>query len=280
MMMNKPLHVAILDLYDGVPNEGMRCIKQIVQDYALQNNRDLNMQVYDVRGNNEMADLGFDIYISSGGPGSPLDSEGSEWERKYFRLMDDIIIFNKKNPERKKYVFLICHSFQIFCRYYQIGKVCLRKSTAFGIFPTHKTEAGKNDVLLKDLNDPFYIVDSRDWQVIEINHDILKKMGGAVLCLEKERPHVALEQATMAIRFNECFVGTQFHPESDVEGMTRYLLREDKKNFIIKHHSEAKYWETLQMVAEPDKIIRTHNTILPTFLHIACGNHVPYSMSA
>ncbi|MFN5402412.1 MAG: GMP synthase, partial [Bacteroidota bacterium] len=78
-MMLKPLNVAVLDMYDGLPNEGMRCIKSIVHEFALNNNRDLQMEVYDVRGKNEMADLGFDIYISSGGPGSPLDSEGSEW---------------------------------------------------------------------------------------------------------------------------------------------------------------------------------------------------------
>jgi GMP synthase-like glutamine amidotransferase len=278
--MLKPLNVAVLDLYDGVPNEGMRCIKSIVSEFALTHNRDLQTEVYDVRGKNEMADLGFDIYISSGGPGSPLDSEGCEWERKYFRLMDDIMAFNKKNPERRKYVFLICHSFQIFCRYYQLGNVCLRKSTAFGIFPTHKTEAGKKEVLFNDLSDPFYIVDSRDWQVIEINHERLNKMGGEVLCLEKERPHVNLEQATMAIRFNECFVGTQFHPESDVEGMMRYLMREDKKNFIIQHHSEAKYRETMDMLHQPDKIILTHNTVLPTFLKLATEHHLPYSLRA
>ncbi len=278
--MQKPLNVAVLDLYDGVPNEGMRCIKSIVSEFALNNNRDLQMEVYDVRGKNEMADLGFDVYISSGGPGSPLDSEGSEWERKYFRLMDDIMAYNKKHPDRRKYVFLICHSFQIFCRYYQLGKVCLRKSTAFGIFPTHKTEAGNKEALLKELNDPFYIVDSRDWQVIEIDQKQLSKTGGEVLCLEKERPHVNLEQATMAIRFNDCFIGTQFHPESDVEGMMRYLMRDDKKNFIIQHHSEAKYRETIEMLHQPDKIILTHNTILPTFLRMATEHHLPYSLRA
>ncbi|GDX47245.1 MAG: GMP synthase [Bacteroidetes bacterium] len=279
-MMLKPLNVAVLDMYDGLPNEGMRCIKSIVHEFALNNNRDLQMEVYDVRGKNEMADLGFDIYISSGGPGSPLDSEGSEWERKFFRLMDDIQAFNLKHPERRKHVFLICHSFQIYCRYYQLGNVCLRKSTAFGIFPTHKTEAGKKELLFEHLNDPFYVVDSRDWQVIEINKNRLRELGGTVLCLEKERPHVNLEQAVMAIRFNDCFVGTQFHPESDVEGMLRYLMREDKKNFIISHHSIEKYNETLDILHRPEAIIHTHNTILPAFLRMATEHHQPYSKRA
>src|SRR4029077_5165278 len=35
--MNHMLRVAILDLYEGRPNEGMRCIQQILQEYSWAN---------------------------------------------------------------------------------------------------------------------------------------------------------------------------------------------------------------------------------------------------
>ncbi len=254
-------------------NEGMRCIRDIVHHFALDNNRDLRIEEYEVRGNSEMADLGFDIYISSGGPGSPIDSEGSDWEKKYFRLMDDIMKFNESNPERKKFVFLICHSFQIFCRYYQLGNVTKRKSSAFGVFPVHKTKDGNHELLFSTLPETFFIVDSRDWQVIEINYDKLHDMGGKVLCREKFRPHVHFEQAAMAIRFNECFFGTQFHPESDPEGMMKYLLKEEKKKLIIDNYGVDKYNETLKSLDDEDKIVLTRKTILPKFLFEATKHH-------
>jgi len=41
------------------------------------------------------------------------------------------------------------------------------------------------------------------------------ELGMQLLAIEKERPHVDLPRALMAIRFNEYFVSTQFHPEAD-----------------------------------------------------------------
>jgi homoserine O-succinyltransferase len=38
--------------------------------------------IFDVRSKNEVPDLSYDAYISSGGPGSPIDSAGSIWEEK------------------------------------------------------------------------------------------------------------------------------------------------------------------------------------------------------
>lgn len=49
----------------------------------------------------------------------------------------------------------------------------------------------------------------------------------------------------MAIRFDEAFVGMQFHPEADANGMQMYLLRDDKKEMVIEKHGEKKYWEML-----------------------------------
>ena len=76
--MEQSISVAVLDLYDGDPNEGMRCIEALVQDWARQKNQALRYQVFDVRQALETPDTSFDIYISSGGPGSPLDSNDTK----------------------------------------------------------------------------------------------------------------------------------------------------------------------------------------------------------
>lgn len=257
--------IAILDMYQGVANEGMRCIREILQQYSQQQGIPLETVEFDVRTHNEMADLSFDLYISTGGPGSPLDSEGSEWEQKYFSLIDQLLAYNATATVPKK-MLLICHSFQLLCRRWHLGKVCKRRSPAFGVFPVHKTEAGLAEPVFQALPDPFYIVDSRSWQVVEINAAKLAEHGAKVLALEKERPHVALERATMAIRFNEHFLGTQFHPEADAVGMRKYLLQPEKRWDVVKEHGAEKYDSMIEQLNDPDKIMFTHDHFIPAFL--------------
>jgi homoserine O-succinyltransferase/O-acetyltransferase len=40
------------------------------------------------------------------------------------------------------------------------------------------------------LRDPFYSVDSRDYQVIEPDYPRIRTLGATILAIEKNRPHV------------------------------------------------------------------------------------------
>ncbi len=73
----------------------------------------------------------------------------------------------------------------------------------------------------------------------------------------------------MSIRFNEAIVGMQFHPEADAVGMRMYLLREDKKEQVIAKHGEKKYWDMLDHLNDPDKIMLTYMNVVPRFLMMA-----------
>lgn len=271
----KYVRVAILDLYEGQANQGMRCIRDILLQWEAVNQVELICQEFEVRLKLEVPDTSFDIYISSGGPGSPLETEGSEWERNYFRWLEQIEQHNLQADDTdKKHVFFICHSFQLACRHYGIGNVCKRKSTAFGVFPIHMLEEGKHEPVFEGLKDPFYSVDSRDYQVIEPNHARLREMGGRILAIEKDRPHVPYERAIMSVRFNDHFLGTQFHPEADATGMHMYLLREDKKKTVIENHGEAKWQSMVEQLQDPEKIMWTYRHVLPNFLNLALGESV------
>jgi homoserine O-succinyltransferase/O-acetyltransferase len=260
--------VAILDLYDGFPNQGMRCIHSILKEWAHSNDVDVQKDVFDVRKENKLPDTSYDIYISSGGPGDPLVSRFEDWDIAWTRWLDKMERWNK-NPSngQKKYIFFICHSFQLACRYFNIGLVCKRKSTAFGVFPIHMLEGGKMEPVFNGLRDPFYAVDSRNHQVIQPNHDLLHSMGASILCIEKSRPHVAYERAIMGIRFNEYMIGTQFHPEADASGMSLHLQTEEKRKTVIESHGEDKLHNMLEHLNDPDKIKCTYSHILPNFLN-------------
>ncbi|MBZ5856715.1 type 1 glutamine amidotransferase [Flavihumibacter profundi] len=264
---NKMIRVAILDLYEGVENQGMRCIREILNLYSAENQLDLHWDEFEVRIQKKVPDLSYDLYISSGGPGSPLDSEGSEWEKVYFDWLSSVEAYNQRSIDhRKKYVFFICHSYQLACRHYKVGKVAKRKSTAFGVFPIHMLPGAQKEVVFQNLKDPFYSVDSRDYQVIEPDHSLIRQMGAKILAIEKERPHVPFERAMMAIRFNDFMVGTQFHPEADPVGMSMYLQREDKKKTVIDNHGAAKWASMIEHLNDPDKIRWTYSQVLPNFI--------------
>jgi GMP synthase-like glutamine amidotransferase len=274
-MMNsqkRTIRIAILDLYEGVANQGMRCIRQIIKKWSDTNDFNVVSSEFDVRQKGELPDTSFDIYISSGGPGDPLTSRFEDWDIAWCKWLKEIERWNE-NPEttEKKYVFFICHSFQLASRYFNAGILCKRRSTAFGIFPVHMLEDGRNEPVFDGLRDPFYAVDSRDFQLVQPNHDLLTKMGSKILCIEKDRPHVPYERAVMGIRFNEYMIGTQFHPEADAEGMSMYLQKEDKRKTVIDNHGEEKLVSMLQHLNDPDKIVWTYSHVLPNFLNQSVG---------
>jgi GMP synthase-like glutamine amidotransferase len=269
MLHSRKIRVAILDLYEGHPNQGMRCIRELLDQYRIEKGLDLVYDEFEVRLQKKTPDDSYDIYISSGGPGSPLDSEGSEWEKAYFDWLSLIERNNSDPLAEKKHVLFICHSFQLICRHYALAHVTNRKSTSFGVFPIHLQEDAANEPVFAGLQDPFYAVDSRNYQVIQPDGKRLADMGAQVLAIEKERPHIPLERAIMAVRFSECMIGTQFHPEADPAGMSIHLQTPDRKKTVISEYGEAKWLSMIEQLNDPDKILWTHSHVIPNFLDYA-----------
>lgn len=260
------LSTALLDLYNGETNRGIPMLKTIVGRYA-----DITtLHHYDVRAKNEIPDLSHDIYLFSGGPGDPLENDGP-WFKRFFALIEALWQHNHSvdRPEEKKYVFFICHSFQMACHHFQLGEVSKRYKMSFGTYPVHRTHWGKMEPLFEGLPDPFYIADFRRYQVLSPNHARLRALGANILCAEKLRSHVHYERAIMAIRFSPEMIGTQFHPEADPDGLLKYFWEEERKQSIIEEHGEARYHRMIHDLSSPDKIALTFSTIIPNFLNHA-----------
>ncbi len=254
--------LAILDMNNDVPNQGMRCIKEIANDHLDR----LDWDTFDVRAKGEVPGTDYDIYISSGGPGNPLDGDG-DWDKRYYALLDALWAYNQ-NPanKRKKYVFFICHSYQMACQHFGVGKIFPRGSRSFGVMPVFKTEAGRQEELLEALGDPLYAVDVRDFQILEPNEERLEEMGASILAIEQEREKPNLPRAIMVVRFSNEFFGTQFHPEADADGMSRYYQLPEKRKETIDTYGEAKYNEIIEHLNDPDKVELTRKTLIPSFI--------------
>jgi len=262
----KKIRLALLDMYDGLPNQGMRAIREILDEFK----DEIEYTEFDVRVKNEIPNLDFQIYISSGGPGDPNESE-AQWTKDWNALIGDLWEHNRTTPdvENRKHVYFICHSFQMACLHFDLGEVTKRVVTSFGIYPCHKTPDGREDSLLQGLNDPYYVVDSRDWQLVQPHLKVFKESGAKILSLEKIRTHLEYERAIMAVRFSDEFVGTQFHPEADPFGMLIHFSKPENKEVILKNYSVRKYNAMMKGLEHPERIERTRQYVIPSFLRNA-----------
>jgi homoserine O-succinyltransferase len=115
-------------------------------------------------------------------------------------------------------------------------------------------------------------VDSRDYQVTKPQHNRLRNLGASILAIEKARPHIPLERAIMAVRFNDNMIGTQFHPEADAVGMSLHLQTPDRKKIVIENYGEPKWQSMIDHLNDPEKIMSTYAHVLPNFLNNAVNN--------
>ena len=269
MNMRHPVRLAILDMNNNQENMGIASIRRIADRFAI-----IEYEVFDVRHKKEIPGSDFDIYISSGGPGDPLAYEGG-WERGYYDLMDELWQHNLQQEE-KKYVFFVCHSFQMICHHLRIGSVTLREKESFGIVPVDKTTAGKEEALFMELNSPFYGADFRKFQVVYPDQKRLDELDAVVMAIE--RADVEEDQkALMAVRFSNEWFGTQFHPEAHPDGMVHYLRRQEKKEMILKQWGLHTYEEMMHNAIHPDRLANTRDHILPGFLKDALDHILEYS---
>jgi homoserine O-succinyltransferase len=87
-MNSTPIKIAIIDMYDGSPNVGMQCIDNILQYWASTISRPVEKTIFHLRDQCQVPDLSYDIYISTGGPGSPTESSNETWDQQYVLISE------------------------------------------------------------------------------------------------------------------------------------------------------------------------------------------------
>lgn len=251
-----PIKIAVLDLYNGSANMGMDCIMEIVDQWSKNNNVQVKVEIFDVRAQDAIPNEQFDLYISSGGPGSPIDTNEMPWDIAYCKWLDQMFALNKP-------VLLICHSFQLACRHFDIGKVWLRKSKQLGILPIHPTVPHP---IFDGLADPFFSLESRLYQITEPNDEKIQAMGATIIALEKIRPQLPYERALMAVAFSDTMIGVQFHPEATQERLVHYFESTPVKTTVFEDFSEDKWNQIMLALQDDAKIEHTSNHFIPNFL--------------
>jgi hypothetical protein len=153
-----------------------------------------------------------------------------------------------------------------------LAEISKRNGTSFGVMTVHKTKDGMRDPLLEGLDDLFYAVDSRDYQVVQPNLNIFEEKSAKIISLEKIRDYVQFERAIMAVRFSDYMVGTQFHPEADPLSFIANLKKAETREKIINMKGRKKFRNMLEDLLDEEKIYKTNETLIPNFLRIAIND--------
>ncbi len=257
------MKVAILDMYNDKPGQhGMRCLHDILREYAPE----AEVSVFNVRAKVEIPDLSYDLYISSGGPGDPTEYD-ERWSDKYFNFIDQLEQWNKQHIDSPKYLFAICHSFQLLCAHKRIGAITARKKFSFGVTAIRKTDDGKTDDLLKHFDEVFYAADHRYFQVVDPDFSKIEEADIHILAKEECNDDNS-EDSLMVVRFSPHIIGTQFHPEVDVLGMKDTITKENIRLEVEKVFGKERLVRIQKDINDPQKIDKMYHTLLPQFIHL------------
>lgn len=255
------IKLAILDLNDNTTNLGLRSIVEHVEAFGSA----ISYEIFDVRHKHEIPSLDFDLYISSGGPGDPRVGDGI-WDKSYYNWIDAVVNNNLDERMPKKYVFFICHSFQIASIHFKFGELGLRNKKSFGTYPCYLTGNGLYEEVFEGLPNPMYVADFRSYEVLEDNYETKSSNFPKVLAVEQIDPMEPRQRAIMALRFTPEMIGTQFHPEAYAAGMYEYFNQTERKAMVIEEHGEERLNQMVRDLGHPNKILLTNSLILPNFI--------------
>lgn len=207
----------------------------------------------------EIKKMKFDGMIVTGAPVETLPFE----EVKYWHELEQIIDFADKNVTSTIY---ICWGAQAALYHkFGIGKHMLDKKL-FGIFPTHAVV--KNDMLLKGMDDTFYIPSSRHTSVDEI---ALRENPDIKILAEGEESGVAIAKTLD----NKSFFFTG-HSEYDRYTLRNEYLRDLEKGLSIERPKN--YFATDDIDKVDMKWRSTANLLFYNWLNYYVYQVTPYHL--
>lgn len=227
--------IALIDLNARHSNHGVPSIVSMVEAAGCQ------VECFEPRVEGSLPGPGFDAYILSGGPGSPL--EDAPWRHA---LMQAITQWQAP-------VVGVCMGFQVLAQVYG-WTVQLLSRPRFGVHPLRLTHAGRSDPLLAPL-----IADAA-FEQRRFGVFAPPSIEGTVLATSEQGD-------VTAARFSPEVLGVVFHPEAH-PGLVERLFTEDSpvREKLLERHGPDNLQRMTSLIP---KLNGPFQTILPGFLRQA-----------
>ena len=272
-MTTPKLKICYIDMNNGVANQAVRCFRRLVDSMmakAEAKNPGLTLDYIQVqpRNLNETPDRTADLFISSGGPGSPHDGYEDPWCTRYRSFLDWIVERNRADGPKAPQVLAICHSFELATLHFQLAEVAKRPTgNKFGVMPSYTTEDGARSELFAPFGERMFVWENRSWEAIRPNERRLAELGSRILARESRIGRIDKGEAILAFDFAPGIVGTQFHPEADRQGLLAWVYSAEHAAEFKQVYGEALYHRMIKTLDDPSRVARTYALFVPTWLH-------------
>lgn len=255
----------------GVKNEAIRCLHATMAIFERQlryANPDvpIALTVVSPRDKADPIPTGYDLYLSSGGPGSPFDSEGTPWGAAYSHFLDYLYEAHDKGREDAPGLMPICYSFELVVMHFRVARLVLRPEKKFGVQPQYTTAAGRNHPLLAMFKDRIFAFEHRSWDALDPDAKTLAALSGAVLAAES-RPDVHDKgESITSVHIGPGIESTLFHPEADRAGIHAWIDKPEQEAAFKEAYGNLTHERMMRTIAHPERIDRAHKEVIPGFL--------------
>jgi GMP synthase-like glutamine amidotransferase len=272
-MSNAPGHslsVCIVDMNNGHVNQAMRCLRGLVSqffDRVRAHNPGLRCELSEVspRDTNDVVPRDADLYLSSGGPGSPFEGDGTPWALDYGRLLNELVESATRGGPSQRALFGVCYSFEIIVRHFELAVVAPRVDRKFGVMPIYTTPEGQRHPLLQAFGDRLFAFEHRNWEAVELDAPRLQSLGGEVLALES-RDGSSKGRAILGLNVAPGIEAVQFHPEADRAGVVSWVSRPEQAAAFKATYGEFTYQAMLRTLDDPRRLARTYALVIPGWM--------------
>lgn len=266
----RPLRVCIVDMNDGHVNQAMRCLRSIVGRFfrhVQAFNPDVLCEATEVspRDTTEKIPEDCDLYLSSGGPGSPYDGDGMPWATDYGRFLDSLLESSAKAETEARSLFAICYSFEMVVRHFKLATVAPRADRKFGVMPVYTTLEGQKHPLLSAFGDRLFAFEHRNWEAVDLDVAGLRALGGHFLAQES-RDGVSKGRAILGLEVAPGIEAVQFHPEADRPGVMNWVSRPEQAAAFKATYGEITYRAMLRTLDDPNRLARTFALLIPGWM--------------
>ncbi|MFL5346938.1 MAG: hypothetical protein ACJ8AT_19315 [Hyalangium sp.] len=266
---SRNLRIGLIDMNNGVPNQAIRSFRSIIATFTERvraRNPGLTVTTTHVQPRNlgEVPPPDCDLYLSTGGPDSPVDGFKEHWATHLRTFFDKVVDGQLQHGTTAPSLFAVCYSFELAVLHFGIAQMIPRERK-FGIMPVYPTDEGLASPMFAPFGDRLFVWEHRSWQAVDLDEKKLSELGGMLLARES-RDGMSKGRGLMAFRFTRGVDGTIFHPEADRPGVLNWLDRPEQAKAVTDAYGELVYQRMRKTVDDPTRLALTYALLLPGWM--------------
>ncbi len=268
--MQSHLRLCLVDMNHGHPNQAMRCFRVLIDGFFAKvkaANPGLETTSITVQPRNllELPPTDCDLYLSSGGPGSPFEHDGEAWLTSYYGWLDSIVERNLREGSAAPGLLGVCYTFELLINHFKVARMVQRANRKFGVMPIYTTAEGLAHPLTAPFQDRLFAFENRSWEAVDLDERQLRSLGGKLLARES-RDGYSKGLGLHAFEFAPGIEGTQFHPEADKPGVIAWLRKREQAEAFIEAYGAITYQRMLRTLDNPERLAKTFTSLIPGWL--------------